>query len=612
MLLNLRCPAMIKIHFPRTLLLSIFCLLVLSGFSNNIQVSNVTLTGRNTASKFTQVQFNLSWENSWRLSEGVGPSNWDAAWVFVKFQVGASNPVFTNVSSSGPTVTVSTTANLRVGMPVRFISGTGALSSSTVISSITSATQFVLSTAPAAALSNASIECIRIWEHAIISSSEANHTAPIGSTITPASDGTGAFIYRSAEGTGTFSLNAVQIRWNYGTNGVRDDALVNVQVFAIEMVYVPQGSFFVGSGGTESGSLTNGSWMSGNTIPFQITSESALGIDNAAGKLWGTSSSGDNTIGNAGADAEASLSAAFPKGFAAFYCMKYEISQGQYRDFLNTLTRSQQSNRVGTSITNGTSSVTNTFVMSNSSSILTRNGIRCTSTIDANNPISFFCDLDGDGSGNESNDGEWIACNFLSWMDAAAFADWAALRPMTELEFEKACRGTQTPVSDEYAWGTSTGTAANNITNSGANNESTNTINANAAFNNQTNVQGPLRVGIFATAASSRVQAGATYYGIMEMSGNLQERTISIGNAEGRAFTGLHGDGILSTNGWANSVNWPGIANGEVTGATGAGLRGGSYANTDPRVSNRSDATQTTTATNRAATYGFRAVRSAQ
>ena len=44
-------------------------------------------------------------------------------------------------------------------------------------------------------------------------------------------------------------------------------------------------------------------------------------------------------------------------------------------------------------------------------------------------------------------------CNFLSWQDGYAYAGWAGLRPMTELEFEKACRGPLNPVPHEHAWG---------------------------------------------------------------------------------------------------------------------------------------------------------------
>src|SRR6185503_17797427 len=35
-----------------------------------------------------------------------------------------------------------------------------------------------------------------------------------------------------------------------------------------------------------------------------------------------------------------------------------------------------------------------------------------------------------------------------------SYLDWAALRPMTELEYEKACRGPVVPVHNEFPWGT--------------------------------------------------------------------------------------------------------------------------------------------------------------
>ena len=38
---------------------------------------------------------------------------------------------------------------------------------------------------------------------------------------------------------------------------------------------------------------------------------------------------------------------------------------------------------------------------------------------------------------------------WLSWADSAAYMAWAGLRPMTELEYEKAMRGPRRPVPDE-------------------------------------------------------------------------------------------------------------------------------------------------------------------
>jgi formylglycine-generating enzyme required for sulfatase activity len=101
-------------------------------------------------------------------------------------------------------------------------------------------------------------------------------------------------------------------------------------------------------------------------------------------------------------------------------------------------------------------------------------------------------------------------------------------------------------------------------------------------------VTGPLRGGLYAANASNtgRVTAGATYYGIMEMSGNLWERVITVGNATGRAFTGLHGDGGLDASGNANASYWP------ATDCVGAGFRGGDWTNgvTSMRVSDRNAA----------------------
>lgn len=415
----------------------------------------------------------------------------------------------------------------------------------------------------------------------------------------------GAFVYRSTTGAGNNIFNSIALRWNYGSNSVRDDALVNVQVFAIEMVRVTQSAFFLGSGGLEGGSFTRGDGTVGNVIPFQITSEDAITIGtSSSSNLWGTSTSGTSTIGAAG-----TLSADFPKGFRTFYCMKYELSQGQYRDFLNTLTRRQQNNLTATSLGLGITDVTNRYVMTNQSTITGRNGIRCDATIDMFNPINFYCDFDGDGTPNESNDGEWIACNFLLWMDAAAFSDWAGLRPMTELEFEKACRGPLSASVEEFPWGNiqyelTLQLALDNI---GTQNEGisegyvTTTSRGNMLHDLNRNsssgtkrIDGPIRVGIFAANAlndGTRLRTGATYYGIMEMGGNLFEQVVTLGNAAGRSFTGLHGNGGLTSSGDADVDFWPGI-NGNsnrsssnnifsgltgVTAAAGSGRKGSSW-----------------------------------
>jgi formylglycine-generating enzyme required for sulfatase activity len=290
--------------------------------------------------------------------------------------------------------------------------------------------------------------------------------------------------------------------------------------------------------------------------------------------------------------------------------MKYEISQGDYRDFLNTLTYTQQTSRaVNVTGIAGTGALSNTNNNRNGIDMQTP-GVAASFT-----PAVYACNLDGDANYNEAVDGEWIACNFLGWIDGCAYVDWAGLRPMTELEYEKACRGDQAAVSGEYAWGTSTIHASTYaaLNDPGENNELPNApsiTDGNASYiTTDGAIDGPLRVGLFATASSSRMTSGGSYYGIMELSGNLWDRVVTIGNATGRDFTGLNGNGQLSPNGFANQTLWPGISGSEVTGATGSGFRGGDWNSPGnlARVSARNNAAYINA--DRYNIYGFRGLR---
>jgi hypothetical protein len=186
---------------------------------------------------------------------------------------------------------------------------------------------------------------------------------------------------------------------------------------------------------------------------------------------------------------------------------------------------------------------------------------------------------------------------------------------MSELEYEKASRGSVTALSGE----TSTGSVCNSraemtqaagLSNSGATNEATSNATANAAFGNHASVQGPMRVGAFATGSSSRSSAGASFYGIMELSGNLWEQVVTFGNTDGRNFTAVHGNGALTTAGHADVSTWPGYVSTANTGATGSGRRGGSWEDVADRMrtSDRFQANGAVSTRNRA--NGFRAVRS--
>ncbi len=356
------------------------------------------------------------------------------------------------------------------------------------------------------------------WEHAYLSPDSVDHQPASGSMIDAVADGVGVFIYSDAPYTGAVDYAGTRLMWKYGTNGydfVKGDQ-VEISVHAIEMVYVPQGAFYVGSGGTETGSLTDGAWAEnggvGATIPLEITSEAVLQIGPESNKLWGIAGSdGATGVGEPG-----ELPTAFPKGYAAFYCMKYSITQGQYVDFLNLLTETQAGNRVTTGVD------------------------------DRHIIMGEWPDYTAELAPDRGN-------NKISAADVRAYADWAGLRLMTELEYEKACRGPETPEPNEYAWGNATYTSISGLT--GVDGSGTEYYTAGNLIVPGSQPGGPVRVGIFARENSTREQAGASYWGIMELSGNVFERCVDVRN--GRTFTGAHGNGILTATGLADVPDWP-------------------------------------------------------
>jgi formylglycine-generating enzyme required for sulfatase activity len=475
--------------------------------ANELIVSNVNVNGQNTVSDFYMVKFDITWNNSWRVSSG--PSNWDAAWVFVKYRKNGQN-TWNHAS-------------------LNWVDGTG---------------------------------------------TGDGHTEPANSNIASANDNGsgnsfGVFIYRDADMVpGSVNYTNVGLRWEYGDDGLLDGDLVEVCVFAIEMVYVPQGSFELGSGGTEIDHFYR---YPTTTDTYTISNENAITVGTAAGNLY------YETILEGG-DQMGPIPSAFPKGYNAFYCMKYEITQEQYTVFLNKLTYTQQETRT----VNAPNSAAGT------GALITGNLDRCgidimTPGVSITTPAVYACNLDGDTDYDESVDGQNNACNHLSWANVAAYLDWVGLRPMTELEYEKACRGDQAAVPNEYAWGSTTITQVTGISNSGANNETANNGGANCTHSWHANVQGPMRSGCLGQGVNTREGIGATYYGILEMSGNVWERPVSAGHPTGRAFTGINGDGVLDATGNTNSINWP------STTSTGTSFRGGDYANPQAyaRVSDR-------------------------
>ncbi len=395
-------------------------------------------------------------------------------------------------------------------------------------------------------------------------------------------DRKGAFIRLNDYGkaANVSSVN-VALQLDYESCGFTEENAAYLNVFGLEMVFVPEAEFYAGDYSTSAASLNEGS---ADTDPWYVSSESGISVSNPGTNGYRYVSAGLPTEDATGSSF--SIPDEFPKGYQAFYMMKYELTEGQWVEFLNGLPSAGA--RANHDLTDG--------AHKNTDAVMARNTISCSgsplacSTQRPNRPVSY-----------------------VSWMNLAAFLDWAALRPMTELEFEKAARGPVQPEEGAFAWGTTNIAAANAISGGDEDgNETVVTAGANTNFNNQVFsggdvpngaqfAQGPLRVGIFATPTSNREQAGAGYYGVMELSGNLKEQAVTIGNATGRAFTGQHGDGVLTAGagfeGFANVDGWPGtdvqVSRG-VTNAMGSGYRGGSYSDESGgarlRISDRNDA----------------------
>lgn len=414
------------------------------------------------------------------------------------------------------------------------------------------------------------------WLHATLNTS--GHSIPTGALTEQPSDNKGIFVYRDATGAGTNTFNGFSLSWNHSLDGISNTANIQVKVIGIEMVKIPTGPFYVGDGVSTWRLTTYGI----SKAAYISDQPSIVGTTNYADdnvlKQTGVLVDGDEGIDIDGASAIDNAS--FPTGYNAFYVMKYEVCQEQYADFLNTLSPAQASNRY-----------------TQSSSIYPLTG---------NNPEI------------ESQAPEH-AMTYLSWSDACAYADWAALRPMTEFEFEKSCRGTLFPVAGEFAWGTTNIHASSySLVNAGANNESIsnpgqNTGNALYNLTIGSNISTPLRCGIFSASAinASREETGAGFFGAMELSGNAMERCVNFGSIEGRSFDGSHGDGSLNATGFADQSGWPGYSSGSVSLGYGGGLRGGAFNYFWQTLSVSSRYYANSNNNQRNSSLGFRAVRTA-
>ena len=260
----------------------------------------------------------------------------------------------------------------------------------------------------------------------------------------------------------------------------------------------------------------------------------------------------------------------YPAGYEGMYVMKYELTQEQYVVFLNQLNRSAQYSRTVGGVLDGINE--GEFVFGdNRKQPSHRNGIVVQKKGgDSGSAYVFACNLNTGNYSNNLDDGQTVACNYLTPADMLAYADWCGLRPLNELEYEKMSRASYPyyPKSGELAFGLLTADYGQDIAFEGTEDESFATGQINAGGK----LDGPARVGAFTKSGQKRQQEGVSFWGISDLSGNLAEIYY---NAEiyGRQFkANLQGDGQLNEFGSTDiGIDvWPR----EVT---AFGVRGGSY-----------------------------------
>jgi len=551
-----------------------------TGEADPIRIENVRRVDRPAAGQ-SAITFDLAWDHSWRAAweepeerhggKGVLKlESWDAAWVFAKFR------------------------------------GPGA----------------------------------DRWSHAMLSTNKADHGVPAGAALDiglsdDGKRGIGVFVYRKTAGHGPNDFKGVTLRW---LHGAVDPGAVELKVFALQMVYIPQCAFWAGDGSTDH---VAGQFSAGYSVsPFRVESERALTLGGETAEMLNNRDAAGmdpSRSDDFNCDLPRTLPAEFPKGYKAFYCMRHEITQQQYVDFLNTLSYAgqcqrtekrgkDQKDRKGPEAPAGTLVMRPSGAEGHLSGGQYRNGIKIavSGVAEVPEPVviqrgSFVASgtiLKPGKPAVYETDAPHVACNFLRHDDGAAFAAWAGLRPMTELEFEKACRGPLRPVPNEYAWGTdrivgmTSAGGQYKIQNAGKPDETVVWQGENGPDATHGNVSvmrtnEPLRVGIFATPMSDRVGSGASYWGILDLTGNLVERAVPVGHPVGRAFAGNHGDGGESP--------WPHILLGHRGGGCPYASHAGGWGGFDGfRTSNRRVALQPGLyGGSRHFSEGFRCVRTA-
>ena len=321
---------------------------------------------------------------------------------------------------------------------------------------------------------------------------------------------------------GTFISLAPGLNYSGDSQGILVDLILDqsidqylnpdIQVFAIEMVRIQEGGFYVGDGrgwNTENhfgdADYWTSSGLSGKPLPpYFINDESAISTAKDA--------PGITTVKTEGNILPSVIEESFPKGTETFYIMKYEVSQSQFAAMANTLS-ARMRNEFSLGFIHGATP-------------LHRNGVRV--DIDPSTGLRIFnCDLNNNGVFNEETDGTALPFSINQEFHTWIYLDWACLRPMTVFEYEKASRGILVPTPNEMAWGNANVSQvlfSTDIINAGKEDEQLANPNLPGKY-----ITGAItRCGAMATGLPNpnRTNTSATYYGVHDMTGSMWEITV--------------------------------------------------------------------------------------
>jgi hypothetical protein len=171
------------------------------------------------------------------------------------------------------------------------------------------------------------------------------------------------------------------------------------------------------------------------------------------------------------------------------------------------------------------------------------NGGKGSDSLIYRNSISW---ISGNATLNDDTHGD-VACGYISPTYFLSYLDWAALRPMTELEYEKICRGAgKEVVGGEFAWVNTNPTTLTGLFFDGYHNEVASTF-ANLNFSSFN--LGSSRVGMFAKECTTKSQSDSSYYSTIELRGNIVEYVILATTSSVLSFVSINGDDVLNATG---------------------------------------------------------------